>query len=146
MSAAEIADLDDSNDHILFKSKTPVLVDAYAPWCGPCKLIEPVVKRSAEKWAGKLKVVKYDVESGNNAKLKMEMLMQKVILSKLPSLILYQDGKPVGKKTGIVNDEELNQFLEEHIDSSGSTGKREGEIREKGFINLGTFPRDDYAL
>lgn len=74
-------DLDDSNYVKLLNSDTATLVDACATWCGPCKLIEPVLEKCAEKWAGKIEMAKFDVEQKNpNLKLVRKTLLEVLIL------------------------------------------------------------------
>ena len=71
----------------------PVLVDFTAVWCGPCKMLDPVVKQLAEKWDGKVKVLKLDVD--DNPQLAMEYQVMGV-----PTLMLFKNGEPVERVTG----------------------------------------------
>ncbi len=77
----------------VIESPLPVLVDFTAVWCGPCKMLEPIIKQLAQEWEGKVKVVKLDVD--DNPNLAMEYNVMGV-----PSLILFKDGKPVERLTG----------------------------------------------
>jgi thioredoxin 1 len=109
----DIAELCDENlERFLLESKKPVLIDIYAKWCGPCKLIEPVVGRCKEKWEKAINILKFDVES-KNLKVKMEFLKNKILVNKLPCLILYNDGKLVSTHSGLVNDDQLEKYLQE---------------------------------
>lgn len=92
-----------------------VLLDAYAPWCGPCKLIEPYLEGCAEKYSDKLSVVKYDVEGDNNANLKVEMLLGGVMVRGLPTLVLYHDGNALATHSGVITEGKLEGWLEEHL-------------------------------
>jgi len=74
-------------------STQPVLVDFTAVWCGPCKMLEPVVKELATDWNGKAKVVKLDVD--NNANVAMQYQVMGV-----PTLMLFVDGEPKERVTG----------------------------------------------
>ena len=71
----------------------PVVVDFTAVWCGPCKMMEPVVKELAAEWNGSVKVVKLDVDT--NAKLAMQYQVMGV-----PTLMLFVDGEPKERLTG----------------------------------------------
>jgi thioredoxin 1 len=77
----------------VIKSSLPVLVDFTAVWCGPCKMLEPVVTQLSQEWHGKVKVVKLDVD--DNSQLAMQYGVMGV-----PTLILFVDGKPVQRLTG----------------------------------------------
>jgi len=68
-------------------SAQPVMVDFTAVWCGPCKMLDPVVKQLAQDWQGKIKVVKLDVDENPN------IAMQYQIMS-VPTLMLFVNGKP----------------------------------------------------
>jgi thioredoxin 1 len=74
-------------------STQPVLVDFTAVWCGPCKMLDPIVKQLAEQWAGKVKVVKLDVD--HNPELAMQYQVMGV-----PTLMLFVDGKPSERLSG----------------------------------------------
>jgi len=77
----------------VIEASQPVLVDFTAVWCGPCKMLEPVVKELADELEGKVKVVKLDVD--NNANLAMQYQVMGV-----PTLMLFVDGEPKGRLTG----------------------------------------------
>lgn len=74
-------------------SKIPVLVDFYAPWCGPCKAIAPLVEKAAGQYAGKLKVVKLNTDNSPNT-------MRKFGVRSIPTLIFFKDGKVVKISVG----------------------------------------------
>ena len=77
----------------VLKSTIPVMVDFTAIWCGPCKMLEPVVTQLSQEWGGKVKIVKLDVD--DNAKLAVQYGVMGV-----PTLILFIDGKPVQRMSG----------------------------------------------
>ncbi|HBS91467.1 MAG TPA: thioredoxin, partial [Erysipelotrichaceae bacterium] len=70
-----------------------VLVDFYADWCGPCKMIAPILKDMAKQYEGKLEIIKVDVDVEGG-------LAQKYGVMSIPTLILFKDGKPVGQTMG----------------------------------------------
>ncbi len=74
-------------------SDQPVLVDFTAVWCGPCKMLDPIVRQLAQEWAGKVKVVKLDVD--NNPELAMQYQVMGV-----PTLMLFVKGQPSQRVTG----------------------------------------------
>ena len=77
----------------VLKSSVPVMVDFTAVWCGPCKMLEPVVTQLSQEWGGKVKVVKLDVDDNSN------LAVQYGVMG-VPTLILFIDGKPVQRLSG----------------------------------------------
>lgn len=152
-ASSNVIDLQDSNFRDYFASQTPILIDAYAQWCGPCKLIEPVVDQCALDRKDSLVVSRYDVESDNN-EIKLEFLLQRAMPEALPSLILIQKNKVLGTKSGLITTQELDEFLNESLSRSSSLKaaglKKENEdktrrIQRKGFISF-MYQLDDYML
>ncbi|MFZ0534616.1 MAG: thioredoxin [Anaerolineales bacterium] len=80
-------------DTEVLKSTVPVLVDFTAIWCGPCKMLEPVVIQLSQDWEGKVKVVKLDVDDNSN------LAMQYGVMG-VPTLILFVNGNPVQRLSG----------------------------------------------
>jgi thioredoxin 1 len=91
---------DGSFEEEVLKSSTPVLVDFWAPWCGPCKTIAPVVEELAGDYDGKLKVVKVNVDENKEAAMKYGV-------RGIPNLILFKDGENVAQIIGAVAKQEL---------------------------------------
>jgi thioredoxin 1 len=137
-----IVELNDGNYKDLFSDAC--LVKAEAKWCGPCRLISPVVERCAEKFQEDLVVAKFDVEA-LNPDVKIELIINKVSPKSLPSLILFQKGKAIASRNGVVDDEELEDFLNEHLKKeSRSRSVLDGQ-KSSGFISM-TNSVDDYML
>lgn len=85
---------DDSFEQEVLQSKIPVLVDFWAEWCHPCKMVEPVVDEVAKEYAGKIKVGKVNVDE--NAKVPgMFGIMS------IPTIMLFKDGKPLNTFVGV---------------------------------------------
>ncbi len=79
-------------DEVL-QSDVPVLVDFTAVWCGPCKMLAPIVEELAQEWQGRVKIVKLDVDQNS------EIAVQYQVMG-VPTLMLFKDGQPVHRMTG----------------------------------------------
>lgn len=90
------------------ESQTPVLVDFWAPWCGPCKAIAPLLEELAQKYEGKLKIVKLDVDNNPATPPKFGV-------RGIPTLILFKDGQVQATQVGLLNKSELASFIDSHI-------------------------------
>jgi len=89
-------------------SALPVLVDFTATWCGPCKMLEPVVKQLAIDLSGKLEVVKLDIDSNQNLTMQFQVMG-------VPTLILFKGGKPVERMTGYQPKDRILKKLAPHL-------------------------------
>ena len=144
LAAGTIIDLNDSNYAAVLGSNTPVLVDACAPWCGPCKLIEPVLSRCADTWDGALVLARFDVE-GKNPDLKMELMLQGVMPKSLPSLILFEKQKAITTRNGVITDDQMEDFLKTNLSTQKKTSRPETQ-KEAGFLSFAPCTNDDYML
>ncbi|MBT3347847.1 MAG: thioredoxin TrxA [Thiotrichales bacterium] len=99
---------DDSFDDEVLKGELPVLVDFWAEWCGPCKMIAPVLEEIAGEYAGKVKVTKLNIDENPNTPPKFG-------IRGIPTLMLYKDGEVEATKVGAVNKSQLAAFLEENL-------------------------------
>lgn len=88
----------------IINSKTPVLVDFYADWCGPCKMLAPILKDLKEELGDGIKIVKIDVD-------KNQPLAAKYQVKGVPTMILYKNGKQVWRQSGVVQKEQLKQVI-----------------------------------
>lgn len=100
---------DDTFETEVIESKTPVLVDFWAQWCGPCKAIAPILDELAQKYDGKIKVVKLDVDSNPGTPPKFGV-------RGIPTLILFKDGQVKATQVGLVSKTELANFIDSHVD------------------------------
>ena len=105
----EISQATDSNfqDEVL-SSNTPVLVDFWAEWCGPCKMIGPILEELALEMDGKIKIAKVDVDSNN------QTAMNYAIRS-IPTLIIIKDGSVQGQHIGAASKGQLENFINQNI-------------------------------
>mmetsp|Transcript_23974 Transcript_23974/g.40827 ORF Transcript_23974/g.40827 Transcript_23974/m.40827 type:complete len:286 (-) Transcript_23974:240-1097(-) len=108
---------DDNMDTLLNPSSNlPVLVDAFAPWCGPCKLLDKVLRKAQPRYLDKVEFVRWNVnDKENTVELKKMFLESGNTLSKLPSLILFREGQPIAVRPGFANDFQLDFWLEESL-------------------------------
>ena len=92
---------DNNFEEVVIKSSIPVLVDFWAEWCGPCRMIAPIVEEIGEQFAGKALVVKCDVDSSPNVAAKYS-------IRNIPTVLFFKEGKVADKQVGAVP---KNNFL-----------------------------------
>jgi thioredoxin 1 len=92
-------------DRQVLQSAAPVLVDFYAPWCGPCKTLAPTIAKLADDFAGRVKVAKVNVDEASE-------LSERYRIQGVPTLILFQGGKIVDSVVGLAPEETLRQKLD----------------------------------
>lgn len=105
MAGKNTFEFTDANfDTEVLQSSTPVLVDFWAEWCGPCKMIAPTVDAFADEYNGKVKVGKVDVDSNINT-------ASRYGVRGIPTLLLFKDGKVVDQRVGAVGKGELVKMV-----------------------------------
>jgi len=102
MSSQNISDADFENE--VLKSDEPVMVDFWAEWCGPCKALSPIVDEVANEVAGKMKVVKVNIDENPNAPTKYGV-------RGIPTLMVFKGGELVDTKVGGMSKTQLNDWL-----------------------------------
>ena len=91
-------------DEEILKSEKPALVDFWAPWCGPCKMIGPIIEGLAEEYRGRFKVAKLNVDDNPNKAAAYG-------IKSIPTLILFKDGKVLDTLVGLVSKDRLIEFV-----------------------------------
>jgi len=99
---------DDSFEADVLQSDKPALVDFWAEWCGPCKMIAPMLDEAATEYADKMSVVKLNVDENPN-------IAQKFGIRSIPTLILFKDGAVQAQKLGAMSKSQLTEFLDTNL-------------------------------
>ncbi|WP_437202132.1 thioredoxin [Planctomicrobium sp. SH664] len=92
----------------VLSSSQPVLVDFWAPWCGPCKMLTPTIEALAEKYAGKVKVGKLNTDDNRQSAINYQ-------INSIPTLIVFKGGQPVGRILGLQSQEKIAELLDKHV-------------------------------
>ncbi len=99
---------DDSFEADVLKAGTPVLVDFWAEWCGPCKMIAPILADVATEYAGKVTIAKVNIDQNPNTPPKFN-------IRGIPTLLLFKDGQVAATKVGALSKTQLKEFLDANI-------------------------------
>ena len=92
----------------VLQSSVPVLLDFWAPWCGPCKMIAPILDQLAEEYDGKVKIAKMNVDENQGVPAQFG-------IRGIPTMIVFKDGKNVANKVGALDKPQLEAFLNASI-------------------------------
>jgi thioredoxin len=107
-TSATVAVTDDSFSEDVLASSTPVLVDFWATWCGPCKMVEPILADLASEWADRLRVVRLDVDAN-------PVVVRRYGVMSMPTLMVFRDGEPVLRLVGARGRNHLMAELDEAL-------------------------------
>jgi len=107
MSDKITAITDSTFEDEVLKSDTPVLVDYWAEWCGPCKAISPVLEDVAPGYSGKVKIVKMNIDENPNTPPKYG-------IRSIPTLMLFKNGTVQSTKIGALNKAQITEFLDQN--------------------------------
>ena len=109
MSSDNMVEFTDSNfEAAALQADVPVLVDFWAEWCMPCKMIAPIVEELAEEYVGKVKIGRMDTDGNRDVPIKYA-------ISAIPTLILFKDGEMVKKFVGLQQKADLKSALDEYV-------------------------------
>ncbi len=99
---------DSAFDAEVLQADQPVLVDFWAEWCGPCRMLTPTIDALADEYSGKVKVGKLNVDENNQTAFRFQV-------RGIPALLLFKDGKVVDQRVGAVPKSELIKMLDAHV-------------------------------
>lgn len=108
MSERMVHVTDETFEADVLNSESPVLVDFWADWCGPCKMIAPILDEAAEEYADRMTVAKLNIDENPNTPPKFG-------IRSIPTLMLFKDGTVHAQKLGAMSKSQLTEFLETNL-------------------------------
>jgi thioredoxin 1 len=99
----------DNWEQEVVKSEKPVVVDFWAPWCGPCRVLGPTIDKIADQYAGRIKVGKLNIDDHQATAIKYD-------ISAIPQVLIFKGGeKPRGKVVGLTSEKELTKLIDQTL-------------------------------
>jgi thioredoxin 1 len=118
MANANVKTFTEANfDAEVLGSDVPVLVDVWAEWCGPCRMLGPTIDAVADEYAGKVKVGKLDMDENQG-------LAGRFGIMAIPTMLIFQGGKEVGRMVGLKMKPEISAALDRALQASGGAARR----------------------
>ena len=106
---SEVLHINDADfETVVVQSDIPVLVDFWAPWCGPCKMIAPILDEIAPEFAGKVKIVKINVDDN-------QLVAGQFGIRSIPTLLLFKNGQLVATQVGALPKNQLAACINQHL-------------------------------
>lgn len=105
---SEVTLTDTSFEQEVLQAEGVVLVDFWAPWCGPCRMLGPILEEVAKDYAGKAKIGKMNIDENTNTAAKYGIMS-------IPTMLIFKNGKEVDKIIGAVSKDTISQKLDQHI-------------------------------
>lgn len=94
-------------DEVKSVADLPVFVDFWAPWCGPCRMLAPLLDQAAQAYEGKAVIAKYNVDESSD-------IANENGIRGIPTILVYKNGEVVGQHTGAMNKAQLDAFIEQY--------------------------------
>ncbi len=109
-----IEEVNDGNfEQLVLQSNRPVLVDFWAQWCGPCRMLAPIVESLAKQYAGAAQVVKLNVDDNPSA-------VQRYRIQAIPTLVLFQNGEEKDRMIGVTTKEAIARTIDAHLSAASN--------------------------
>lgn len=108
---------DQAFEKTVMDSELPVVVDFWAPWCGPCKMVEPILKKLADEYQGKVKIAKVNTDKHNQ-------WAEKFGVQGIPTMLFIADGKVVHQQVGALPEPMLQKVLDQFLEVVGGNGEK----------------------
>jgi thioredoxin 1 len=96
------------NLQAILQSPTPVLIDCFATWCGPCQAVPPILREVKDKLGDQLRIVKIDIDKNQELSAQWQ-------ISSVPTLLLFRNGKMIWRQSGVIPAHQLLPILKQHL-------------------------------